>query len=70
MVASLGGLYVLVFTAGVGEHSAMVRERVCRGLEFLGVKLDAAKNSALPINSAISAPNSAVTVLVIRTEED
>ena len=36
MVVSLGGLDVLVFTAGVGEHSAMVRERLCRGLEFLG----------------------------------
>ncbi|MEM8715771.1 MAG: acetate kinase [Cyanobacteria bacterium P01_G01_bin.4] len=70
MVASLGGLDVLVFTAGVGEHSAMVRERVCRGLEFLGVTLDAALNSASPMDTVISAPDSAVTVLVIHTEED
>ncbi|MEO0941889.1 MAG: acetate kinase [Cyanobacteria bacterium J06642_12] len=70
MVASLGGLDVLVFTAGVGEHSAMVREQVCRGLEFLGVTLDAALNSASPMDTVISAPDSAVTVLVIHTEED
>ncbi|MGK7911023.1 MAG: acetate/propionate family kinase [Synechococcus sp.] len=70
MVASLGGLDVLVFTAGVGEHSAMVREQVCRGLEFLGVTLNDAQNSASPVDTVISGPDSAVTVLVIHTEED
>ena len=70
MVASLGGLDVLVFTAGVGEQSVMVRERVCRGFEFLGLKLDANKNSASPVDAATSAPDSAVEMLVVHTEED
>jgi acetate kinase len=42
--AVLGGLDVLVFTGGIGEHSALVRERVCRQLAFLGIALDAEAN--------------------------
>lgn len=70
MVASLGGLDVLVFTGGVGENAVAVREESCSGLEFLGIEIDREKNSASPKNAAISTENSAVEVLVVRTQED
>lgn len=70
MMASLGGLDVLVFTAGIGENSAPVREAVCRRLGFAGVKLDEAKNAGSPRDEDIAAPDSAVRVAVIHTEED
>ena len=44
--AVLGGLYALVFAGGIGEHAAEVRARICTGLEFLGIELDAARNAA------------------------
>jgi acetate kinase len=40
LVAALGGLDTLIFTAGIGEHAAPVRERICDGLEFLGIDLE------------------------------
>ena len=46
LAAALGGLDVLVFTAGIGEHAAPVRARVCEGAEWLGIRLDAAANLA------------------------
>lgn len=70
MLASLGGLEVLVFTAGVGENSAIVREKVCAGFTFLGLKLDLEKNAQSPINEDIAVPDSSIRVLVIHTEED
>ncbi|BFM40657.1 acetate kinase [Synechocystis sp. LKSZ1] len=70
MLASLGGLDVLVFTAGVGENSALVREQVCQGFEFLGLQLDPIKNAQSVANTIISQPESTVQVLIIRTEED
>jgi len=70
MVASLGGLDVLVFTAGIGEHSAPVRAAVCRQLAFLGVKLDAHRNADPPPDSDVATEDSAVRVLVIHTDED
>lgn len=70
MMATLGGLDVLVFTAGIGENSAPVREAVCRRLAFAGVKLDEARNTASPRDEDIAAPDSAVRVAVIHTEED
>jgi len=70
MVASLNGLDVLVFTAGVGENSAIVREKTCAGLSYLGLQLDKNKNNADPVNEDIAAANSAVKVLVIQTQED
>lgn len=64
----LGGLTDLVFTAGIGEHSDRVRARVCQRLGSIGVKLDAEANQKnAPI---ISAPDSAVTVRVIPTDEE
>jgi acetate kinase len=68
LAAVLGGLDMLAFTAGIGEHSAPMRERVCAGLRFLGVELDAGANAAnAPV---ISAPASKVLVVVEPTNEE
>jgi acetate kinase len=68
LAAVLGGLDLLVFTAGVGEHNAFVRERVCRDLAFLGVALDEGRNAAhAPI---VSADGSRVIVGVEPTNEE
>lgn len=64
----LGRLDDLVFTAGIGEHSALLRERVCEKLGLLGVKLDEEKNAQNA--TVISAGDSAVRVLVIPTNEE
>jgi len=66
--AALGGLDTLVFAGGIGENAFPVRERICEGLGFLGLRLDPKKNKAgAPI---ISARGSRVTVRVIRTDEE
>ncbi len=66
--AALGGLDVLVFTGGIGERAPAIRERICTGLDFLGIRLDAAQNAAnAPV---ISATDSRVNVRVIQTNED
>ncbi len=70
MVASLGGVDALVFTAGIGENSAAVRSATCQNFEFLGLSLDLAKNNANPMDQDIAAHNSQVRVLVVHTEED
>jgi len=70
MVAVLGGIDALVFTAGVGENSAEVREAACQQLGFLGLKLDAATNTQCSTDGEIAASDSAVHVLVIRAQED
>jgi acetate kinase len=68
MAAVLGGVDTLVFTGGIGEHAAPVRSEVCSGLTYLGVRIDAQKNSADA--DIISTPGSACTVRVIPTNED
>lgn len=66
--AALGGVEQVVFSGGIGEHAAVVRARMCKGLEFLGIQLDPHCNEA---NAAvISSPASRVTVRVIRTDEE
>ena len=70
MAAVLGGMDVLVFTAGVGENSPEVRAAACRGLEFLGIRLSDRKNARPTLDQDISTPDSRVRVLVIRAEED
>jgi len=70
MVAVLGGVDALVFTAGVGENSAEVRAAACHGLEFLGLRLDSAANARPSLDQDISSADSRVRVLVIRAEED
>jgi acetate kinase len=68
LAAALGGLDALVFTGGIGEHAGPVRERVCEGLEFLGIRLDRGRNAAhAPV---ISSDAAAVTVRVVPTDED
>jgi acetate kinase len=68
LAAALGGLDSLVFTGGIGEHSATVRERVCEGLDFLDIQLDPDRNGAhAPV---ISSDAAAVTVCVVPTDED
>jgi acetate kinase len=70
MTASLGGLDALVFTAGVGEHSALVRAAACRGMQFLGIDLDDQANTQCVPDADVAAPSSRVRVLVIATRED
>src|SRR5215468_7821347 len=70
MAAVLGGMDVLVFTAGVGENSAEVRSAACNGLEFLGVRLNELANTRSCLDEDISTPESRVRVLVIRAGED
>ena len=68
LVAALGGLDVLVFTGGIGEHAAPIRAQVCQDAQWLGVRLDTAAN--LTGGPKISADDSAVSVWVIPTDED
>ena len=70
MAASLGGLDALVFTAGVGEHSAGVRAAVCARLGFLGVELDEVQNERGALDADVAAGESAVRVLVIAAREE
>jgi acetate kinase len=70
MAAALGGIDGLIFTAGIGENSVEVRAAACSNLGFLGVKLDGAKNKQPSADQDISAPESAVRVLVVRAQED
>jgi acetate kinase len=70
MVAVLGGIDALVFTAGIGENSPEVRAAACAGFGFLGLKLDAAKNAQSSADQDISLSDSAVRVLIVRAQED
>ena len=66
--AVLGGVDQLVFSGGIGEHAAVVRARMCEGMEYLGIRLDQARNEAHA--AVISSPESRVTVRVIPTDEE
>ena len=68
LVAVLGGLDMLVFTAGIGEHNAVVRERICAGLAYLGIALDLQANNQSA--DCISSPASRIPVVVERTNEE
>ena len=68
LVAALGGLDVLVFTAGIGEHAPAIRKRVCEDAKWLGVRLNEAAN--LGGGPRISQDDSAVSVWVIPTDEE
>jgi acetate kinase len=70
MVAVLGGLDALIFTAGIGENSEAVRWAVCESFGFLQLKLDRIKNDQSPVDEDIAAKDSRVRVLVIRAQED
>ncbi len=66
--AVLDGLDTLVFTGGIGENAASIRRRICEGLGYLGIRLDAAANAGGA--SVISAADSKVGVRVIKTNEE
>jgi acetate kinase len=66
--AALGGLDTLIFAGGIGEKAAPIRARICDGLGFLGVELDAARNATNA--DLISADTGQVAVRVIRTDEE
>lgn len=69
--AAMGGLDAIIFTAGIGENDGEGRADVLKGLEFLGVKLDAEKNAKVRgVEAEISAPDSKVKVWVIPTNEE
>jgi acetate kinase len=68
LAAVLGGLDTLVFTGGIGENAPTIRQRICQGMEFLGIYLDPARNNA---NAAvISSVESRVAVCVMKTNEE
>ena len=69
--AAMGGVDIIVFTAGVGENQASMRAEVCRDMEFMGVKVDEALNATIRGKEAvISTPDSKVKVVVIPTDEE
>jgi acetate kinase len=70
MTVAAGGLDALVFTAGIGEGSALVRRLVCERLGFLRVELDDALNDSAEPDADVSPPGSAVRVAVVRARED
>ncbi len=68
LTVDLGGLDAIVFTAGIGENSPVIREKICKHLEHLGVNLDAEHNAAN--GSSIDAVHSKVRVHVVKTNEE
>jgi acetate kinase len=68
MAAVLSGLDTVVFTGGIGENSALIREKVCEGQEWLGLEIDPARNEAGA--EVVSADTSRINILVIPTDEE
>ncbi len=68
--AALGGVDVIVLTAGVGENQAAIRKAICDKLGFLGVKMDEEANKCRGIERVISTPDSPVKVVIIPTDEE
>jgi acetate kinase len=68
LAAILGGLGTLVFTGGIGENAAPVRQGICQGMEFLGIQLDNRLNESNA--TIISRENSRVSIRVMRTNEE
>jgi acetate kinase len=70
MLGALGGLDAVVFTAGVGEHAAEIREAALRPFAFLGLELDRERNAHAQPDCDVAADGSAVRVPVIRAREE
>ena len=66
--AALGGLDTLVFAGGIGENSALIRERICENLGFLGIEINPARNAAA--EAVISTETSRVKIRIIATDEE
>lgn len=70
MIAVLGGINALVFTAGIGENSAEVRAAACANFGYISLKVDPARNAGVIPDADVSAADSKTPVLVIRAQED
>ena len=70
LIPAIGGLDVLAFTAGVGEHSPQMRRRICDFLSWLGIALNEDKNLSGTFEGEISVPGTKVKVLVVPTDEE
>src|SRR5262245_47037614 len=70
MVATLGGIDALIFTAGVGERSAKIRKRVCEKLKYLGLEVDAVANENCRPDADIATATSTARILVVATREN
>jgi acetate kinase len=69
--AAMNGVDAIIFTAGIGENSILIRKMVCKNLNFLGIELDASKNNIRPKSlTLIQSDNSKVKILVIPTNEE
>lgn len=68
--AKMSGVDAIIFTAGIGEHSSMVRARVLKGLQFMGIDWDSEQNKINGKEVYLSRPNSLIKVLVIPTNEE
>lgn len=69
-IAELGGIDALIFTAGIGENSPLIRQKVCERLHYLGIELNATTNNEMPAPLQITTPQSKVPVLVIPADEE
>ena len=69
-VAAMGGLDALVFTAGVGENNDVLREKICEGLDWMGIKIDHEKDKGKRTECEVSASDSRVKIFVIPTNEE
>ena len=70
MAAAMGGIEVLVFTGGVGEHAAEIRLRAVSVLRFLGLEMDPERNRAGSEDAILSPARAGATTLVVRARED
>ncbi len=70
LAVGMGGIDALVFTAGVGEHSASLRTGACAGLECLGLRLDPERNATCKPDGDVGRPDSLARILVIQTREE
>ncbi len=68
--AAMGGVDAIAFTGGIGENSARLREACCSGLDFLGIQFDDAANASGPADRIVSAADSRVAVVTLRTNEE
>ena len=67
----MGGVDLVLFTGGIGENDAAMREAACQGLEFMGIEMDTAKNAGIHGQDAlVSTPASKVKVVVVTTDEE
>jgi len=69
-LVELGGVDVLTFSGGIGENGASTRAAVCKGLEFIGTELDAAKNAAARGEAKLSAESSKVPIYIVPADEE